>query len=144
MRHVETSGSGAGPTPAPGVAGIQISKLMLTVDQLIELEIKTRALIEELEGDNRSAGAETAAIAPDSAIGRLSRQDAMQQQEMAKAAVRRRQARVVALHEALRRMDDGTFGMCAKCQEDIEYSRLEVAPELRLCAKCSAALGTGG
>ena len=111
---------------------------MLTIDQLLDLEDKTRALIAELEAAVAKSGDDTAAISPDAAIGRLSRIDAMQQQEMAKAGVRRHRMRIVALKETLRLMDDGTYGICVRCKEDIEYSRLESAPEVKLCAKCSA------
>lgn len=114
---------------------------MLTIDQLLDLEDITHALIADLEAAVAKSGEDTAAISPDAAIGRLSRIDAMQQQEMAKAGVRRHQQRIFALKETLRLMDDGTYGMCAKCHEDIEYSRLESAPEVKLCAKCSAAAG---
>lgn len=112
---------------------------MLTIDQILDLEDKIRDLIAELESAVAKSGDDTAAISPDVAIGRLSRIDAMQQQEMAKAGVRRHQQRIIALKETLRLMDDGTYGMCAKCHEDIEYNRLESAPEVKLCAKCSAA-----
>ena len=91
-----------------------------------------------MEAAVAKSGDDTAAISPDAAIGRLSRIDAMQQQEMAKAGVRRHQQRIVALQETLRLMDDGTYGICARCKEDIEYDRLETAPEVKLCAKCSA------
>ncbi|CAN5576297.1 hypothetical protein BH20VER1_BH20VER1_24580 [soil metagenome] len=112
---------------------------MLSVDQLIEFEEQTRALIDELENEIGKSEADVAAISPDAAIGRLSRTDAMQQQEMAKAGVRRRQDRINALHEALRRMDDGTYATCIGCREEIEFDRLQLAPELKLCAKCSTA-----
>ena len=112
---------------------------MLTFDQLLDLEDKTRALIAELETAVKNSGDATTAVAPDPAIGRLSRIDAMQQQEMAKAGVRRHHQRIAALEQALQQMDEGTYGMCTKCSEDIEFSRLAVAPELRLCATCSAA-----
>lgn len=114
---------------------------MPTVDQLIALEEQARALVVELENEIERAAGDVAAVSPDNAIGRLSRQDAMQQQEMAKAGVRRRLERINALHEALRRMDEGTYAVCAKCKQEIEFSRLELAPELKFCAECSAGLG---
>ncbi len=95
-------------------------------------------MIAELEDEITRAAGDIAAVSPDNAIGRLSRQDSMQQQEMAKAGVRRREERIDALHEALRRMDEGTYATCARCREEIEFSRLQLAPELRFCAACSA------
>ncbi len=115
--------------------------LVLTVDQLIGLEEQARALVAELEGEIQRAENDVAAVSPDNAIGRLSRQDSMQQQEMAKAGVRRREERINALQEALRRMDEGTYAVCVRCREEIEFNRLELAPELKFCAKCSAEMG---
>ena len=62
---------------------------MITVDQLIELEIKARELIDQLQREIKESEADTAAVSPDSAIGRISRQDSMLLQETAKEAVRR-------------------------------------------------------
>lgn len=112
---------------------------MLTFEQLLDLEDKTRSLIAELEAVVARSGHDTAAVAPDVAIGRISRIDSMQQQQMAKAGVRRMEVRVAALHEVLRQMEDGDYGICLKCGEEIEYERLEIAPEVKLCVKCSAA-----
>lgn len=38
--------------------------------------------------------------------------------------------------EALRRIEDGTFGECEECGEDIEIRRLEARPTATLCVGC--------
>jgi len=38
--------------------------------------------------------------------------------------------------EALRRIDEGTFGECEECGEDIELRRLEARPTATLCVGC--------
>ena len=38
--------------------------------------------------------------------------------------------------EALRRIEEGTFGECTSCGEDIEVRRLEAKPTATLCVKC--------
>jgi DnaK suppressor protein len=38
--------------------------------------------------------------------------------------------------EALRRIEEGTFGECAECGEDIEFRRLEARPTATLCVSC--------
>jgi DnaK suppressor protein len=38
--------------------------------------------------------------------------------------------------QALRRMADGTYGICERCGGRIPFERLEVLPETRLCAPC--------
>jgi DnaK suppressor protein len=38
--------------------------------------------------------------------------------------------------EALERIDEGTFGECTECGEDIEFRRLEARPTATLCVGC--------
>lgn len=40
------------------------------------------------------------------------------------------------IDEALARMDDGTFGSCEECEENIEPRRLEARPVSTLCIAC--------
>lgn len=39
---------------------------------------------------------------------------------------------------ALRRIEDGTYGTCTKCDLPIEHGRLKVLPSAELCATCEA------
>ncbi|RKX34095.1 MAG: TraR/DksA family transcriptional regulator [Verrucomicrobia bacterium] len=110
---------------------------MLTTDQLIELEIIARDELARLQTESEAAKGEAGAVAPDNAIGRLSRLDSMQMQEMALEAQRRRDARIRRLREALERMDAGSFGVCARCHQSIDYERLTVYPEAAVCGACS-------
>jgi DnaK suppressor protein len=38
--------------------------------------------------------------------------------------------------KALAKIDDGTFGTCEECGEDISIKRLEARPETTLCIRC--------
>jgi DnaK suppressor protein len=40
------------------------------------------------------------------------------------------------IKKALERIDDGTFGVCEKCGEDISTSRLNARPVTTLCIYC--------
>jgi DnaK suppressor protein len=71
-------------------------------------------------------------------IGRLSRMDALQGQQMALAAERRRQVRVTRIHQALRRMEEGEYGCCVTCGEEIPDRRLEADPAAHQCVACAA------
>ncbi|MEM8800954.1 MAG: TraR/DksA family transcriptional regulator [Pseudomonadota bacterium] len=42
------------------------------------------------------------------------------------------------LRAALKRCDDGSFGICAVCDEPISEARLEVVPQTQLCRGCAA------
>lgn len=68
-----------------------------------------------------------------SRVGRLSRMDALQQQAMAQANQRNADLMLVRIDAALRRCDDGSFGICLECEEPIAVERLKIDPT---CAKC--------
>jgi len=41
-----------------------------------------------------------------------------------------------AITKALAKIEDGTFGTCEECGEDISIKRLEARPETTLCIRC--------
>jgi RNA polymerase-binding transcription factor DksA len=64
--------------------------------------------------------------------------EASQVQQAAKAQRRRDEGAVQMIGSALGRIRAGTYGECLKCEEPIELSRLEDAPEAPLCKECRA------
>lgn len=110
---------------------------MLSIDDIIRIEEQVIEELARLQEEVDSSGDEVAAISPDKAIGRLSRLDAMQMQEVAKDAQRRREARITALQSALDRIDEGRYGQCERCQEWIDLVRLQAQPEATRCGKCA-------
>ena len=80
---------------------------------------------------------ETSPVEPDRAIGRLTRQEAIQSQQMALEIRRRNQGRLRQVEEALKRIDDGTYGECLRCEEEISEARLKVRPETPICIDCA-------
>jgi DnaK suppressor protein len=40
------------------------------------------------------------------------------------------------IDKALIKIEDGTFGMCESCEEEISQKRLEARPETTLCIRC--------
>jgi RNA polymerase-binding transcription factor len=74
-------------------------------------------------------------------VGRLSRIDAMQQQQMALAADRARQQRIARIKAALERMDKDEFGDCLACGEPIPDGRLTADPTALFCVACAKARG---
>lgn len=79
----------------------------------------------------------TGAISPDVSIGRLSRLDSMQHQQIALASQRRLEDERSRLLEALRRIDAGTYGRCLLCSTDIAIERLEIQPDAVTCVSCA-------
>lgn len=43
--------------------------------------------------------------------------------------------------QALRRIVEGTYGRCERCQADIPVERLEIRPHARYCVPCQRAVG---
>jgi DnaK suppressor protein len=109
---------------------------MLETDDLIDLEILAGEELARLEGEHDIDASSREAVSPDQAIGRLSRLDAMQMQEVAKEAARQREIRIHRLRDALRKMDLGEFGLCTACGEWIELERLRAQPEILQCGAC--------
>ncbi len=70
-------------------------------------------------------------------MGRLSRMDALQGQEMARAAERRRELEVRKIDAALARIEDGEYGWCVRCGEEIAAERLQLDPAVPICIDCA-------
>ncbi len=94
------------------------------------------ALREELNAPTEARAADARPVDLEEPIGRLSRMDALQQQQMAAAQERRRLQRLALVEAALRRIEEGSFGECVLCGEEIPTERLRVAPEVPLCMAC--------
>lgn len=105
---------------------------------------KYRPVIEGKIAELKKALSETdstaAPVAPDNAIGRLSRVDAMQQQQVALESRRRRQDLLSRLERALKLINEGEYGTCPKCKEDIGEKRLNALPDAIFCISCAADL----
>jgi len=73
-----------------------------------------------------------------SKVGRLSRMDALQSQAMAKASGQRRELMLRNIEAALKRIDDGDYGLCRDCEEPINPKRLEFDPTALRCIDCES------
>ena len=85
-----------------------------------------------------SAGSRDPVTLDQQSVGRLSRMDAMQVQAMAQESERRRARDLIRVKDALKRLDEGEYGYCVECDEDIAPKRLEVDPAAALCIKCAS------
>lgn len=99
---------------------------------------RVEALIEELNAQLALADSSDDSLAPDNAIGRLSRMEAIQAKSMSAAARREKQRRLTRAQRALERIDKGTYGTCVSCGQEIPAGRLKVRPESPYCVSCAA------
>jgi DnaK suppressor protein len=81
---------------------------------------------------------QTSAVEPDRAIGRLTRLDAVQAGHMSEELRRQAGAERSRIAVALRRVANGSYGTCPKCEEDIPLARLDARPDAVLCLNCAS------
>ncbi|OUS06139.1 hypothetical protein A9Q96_10275 [Rhodobacterales bacterium 52_120_T64] len=98
--------------------------------------LKTR-LIELQSQDITNADSRDTVVLDQSSVGRLSRMDALQQQAMSKATRQNRIVEIHAIKNALLRLEEGEYGYCEDCGEDIPAKRLELAPTSVRCVNCA-------
>lgn len=79
----------------------------------------------------------TKPIAPENAIGRISRMDAINNKSVAEAALRKAEEKLKGLHLVLDNIDQSDFGQCAKCKRPIPLGRIMLMPQSRHCVNCA-------
>ena len=108
----------------------------MTEDEAREALLKRQ---DELAEEDRISGQARAPVTlQQDSVGRLSRMDAMQQQAMAQAQERRRAAERTRIAAALMRLDEGEWGYCLSCGEDIATKRLAHDPSVATCVRCAS------
>ena len=97
-----------------------------------------QALKRETENLSRIAKDNSATVELDQqSVGRLSRMDALQREAMAEASERARSVELHKINAALQRIEDGEYGYCLECGDEISKQRLAVDPAASHCIKCA-------
>ena len=97
-------------------------------------KLLTRMLDEALARDNRKVE-ETNALKPvqpdpsDRSSSETELTFSLRMQERKGGLIRK-------IEEALERIEDGTYGICEECEEEISEDRLKARPITALCIKC--------
>lgn len=99
-------------------------KLLTTM--LEEAQQNGDTTIEELTGNN-----EVFADPADRATAESDRAFTLRLRDRERRLIRKIQA-------ALQRIEDGTYGVCEECGEEISLARLKARPVTRLCIQCKA------
>ncbi len=108
----------------------------LAPEQLQELRDDLESLREELQMQLKRAEDDSKPVSLENPIGRLSRMDAIQQQQMAKASRANNKRRLTLVTAALQRATESDYGHCLRCDEPIGFRRLKARPESALCLEC--------
>lgn len=91
---------------------------------------KTKRTIEEYREMSKP-------VAPDVAVGRISRMDAINNKSVTEAALRQAERKLLQLERAYNEIDTAHFGKCKKCGEEIPLGRILIKPESAFCVKCA-------
>jgi len=112
---------------------------MFDEDDIAAIKTRLLQMQQQLEG-LQATGDEAAGVVEldQTAVGRLSRMDAMQGQAMSKETGRRRQLELQKIAGALRRIDSGDYGDCLSCDEPVAPERLALDPAATLCIECAS------
>jgi DnaK suppressor protein len=115
----------------------------MTPDQKKEIK---KQIIEKINGLTQridAFGQLSKPVAPDNAIGRLTRMEAINSKNMNEAALVKSKQTLKALKKALASIETPDFGICQHCEEPIARKRLAIMPQTSLCVDCAEKLGRG-
>jgi DnaK suppressor protein len=112
----------------------------LTPGQLIDLRRALDRVAVRLERSMRTTAEALDPVQLDqTAVGRLSRIDSLQNQGLTRNLKEREQAMLGQVVSAYQRLEAGTYGLCTECGGEIPFVRLEVFPETPTCTACGEA-----
>ncbi len=100
-----------------------------TVRQLLESRLKE---VTQTEGSRESIRIQQVADPVDMTLQAAEREMAMQ-------SLDRRAGLVRQIRSAIQRIEDGTYGTCGECGEEIAPKRLRAIPWAELCIQCQEA-----
>ena len=76
-------------------------------------------------------------IAPENAIGRISRMDAINNKSVVEAVLRETKNKMQQLQVMQNKINDADFGTCIKCEQIIPFGRLLIRPHSKFCVQCA-------
>ncbi|MBT8394344.1 MAG: TraR/DksA family transcriptional regulator [Flavobacteriaceae bacterium] len=102
------------------------------LESVISLEIeKTKDSVEKYKELSKP-------IAPENAIGRVSRMDAINNKSVNEAALLKAELKLNSLRIALNNIHEPNFGICSKCNNPIPVGRIMLMPQSRFCVHCAS------
>ena len=106
-------------------------------DELKHYNEKLRKLSFQIEGYLQKSKDSADAVEPDKGLGRLSRMEAMQDQQMVLELRRRKKRQLLEVGNAISRIEQNSYGYCIFCAKLISRDRLDAFPEVQTCVNCA-------
>lgn len=109
------------------------------MDSTLEQEIrhKIQEKISQINEDMRTLKEHTEPQGLDSAIGRISRMDFINNRSINEAQIKKNEAKLRGLHNWLAKLGTADFGKCIRCGQEININRLLFMPESNHCINCA-------
>jgi len=98
-------------------------------DDIMTTEVQIEILVEKVKP-----------IAPDCSLGRLTRLEAMGEQDVNNKILDESRVKLTRLKNALLRIDKPMFCICIECEEAIGFGRMSIRPESVRCVECAGSL----
>lgn len=99
-------------------------------DRIAEEIAKTTLLIEKYRELTKP-------IAPENAIGRISRMDAINNKSVNDSALKKAELKLKNLQVAVTKIEDADFGICIRCKRTIPLGRILLLPQAITCVNCA-------
>lgn len=110
----------------------------LSAEQIEELTLELDRTLRKLGRSMRTTEEAMRPVELDqTAVGRLSRIDSLQNQGLTRNLQEREQAKLGQVTTAFERIAAGTYGICVECGGEIRFERLQIFPETPTCTGCS-------
>lgn len=111
----------------------------LTQEERQQIQEKIASDIKTLKEQITDLEQKVKPISPDCGLGRLTRLEAMGEQDVNNKILDESRLRLTRLNNALQRIDKPMFGICIECEEPIGVERMRIRPESVRCVECASA-----
>lgn len=109
----------------------------MTIQEKSNIKNKIKNEIATLKEQIQMLEEKVKPIAPDCGLGRLTRLEAMGEQDVNNKILDESRVRLTRLQNALQRIEKPMFGVCIECEEDIGFGRMSIRPESVRCVACA-------
>ena len=103
------------------------------------LEERRREIMSEVQGRMRDVREEGAGSTVQGVLDSVESSEADIQDEIEFALIQMKSETLNKIEEALRRLEEGTYGYCFECGEEVSEKRLRALPFAVRCKDCEAA-----